>query len=77
MPNVVRAVQQQLAKGAGLTINQYGSTTLNGRNRPKANTARLFRFTSTLDGTLQLSRKGSPRRASPGGLASSEGISRS
>lgn len=47
MPNVVRAVQQQLAKGAGLTINQYGSTTLNGRNRPKANTARLFRFTST------------------------------
>ncbi|NRQ30229.1 hypothetical protein HII36_00020 [Nonomuraea sp. NN258] len=58
IPDVVRAVQQQLVKGASIKFTQYGTVTLNGRNRSANNMARVFRFNPVQDGRLQLGRNG-------------------
>ncbi|SDM00263.1 hypothetical protein SAMN05421869_13445 [Nonomuraea jiangxiensis] len=58
IPDVVRAVQQQLVKGASMKFTQYGTVTLNGRNRSANHMARVFRFNPIQDGTLQLGRNG-------------------
>ncbi|MEV0198485.1 hypothetical protein [Nonomuraea sp. NPDC050691] len=58
VPDVVRAVQNQLARGVSVKFTQYGSVTLGARNKYDNHTARVFRYEPLQDGTLQLSRGG-------------------
>ncbi|GAA3091419.1 hypothetical protein [Streptosporangium carneum] len=58
VPDVVRAVQNQLAKGASVKFTQYGQVYFGSRNKYDNHQARVFRFQLTKNGTLLLGRRG-------------------
>ncbi|MFF4412858.1 hypothetical protein ACFYY8_10020 [Streptosporangium sp. NPDC001559] len=58
VPDVVRAVQNQLAKGASVKFTQYGQVYFGARNKYDNHQARVFRFQLIKNGTLLLGRRG-------------------
>ncbi|MGW0810643.1 hypothetical protein [Nonomuraea sp. NPDC002799] len=58
VPDVVRAVRDQLAKGASVKFTQYGSVEINNRNKYDNHTARVFRYQPMQKGTLALGGSG-------------------
>ncbi|MFF0770762.1 hypothetical protein ACFYUK_17880 [Nonomuraea wenchangensis] len=57
-PDVIRAVREQLARGASVTFTQYGSVEINNRNKYPNHTAQVFRYNPIQKGTLVLGRSG-------------------
>ncbi len=58
VPDVVRAVQNQLAKGASVRFTQYGGAFLGARSKYDGHQSNPYRFNVLQNGTLLLGRRG-------------------
>ncbi|MGW5259963.1 hypothetical protein ACWEQG_03260 [Microbispora sp. NPDC004025] len=58
VPDVVRVVQNQLARGASVKFTQYGAVYLGARNKYDGHQSNSYRFTLLQNGTLLLGRRG-------------------
>ncbi|MFI6505831.1 hypothetical protein [Nonomuraea typhae] len=58
VPDVIRAIQDQMNKGATIRYTQYGGATLAGRNSYKNHQARVFRYQLLQNGTMVIGKSG-------------------